>query len=229
MSRRRSTIPMTIGISRRLFLVGIILTILSTSVITYGLVRLMKTGPTGKQGPQGVQGLQGVQGIQGIQGIQGPVGETGPQGPQGIEGPPGRDRIYASWSVTWKTLTIDKQWSEDVGFEVFPAIFDYNFSTGALYGAYNESIGFTATMTIYVNRTGPISFVLGSDDGSQLSLDGAQIIDLWTDHLYTEKNTILRLSQGTHTLTLMYYELTGTARMSFTCDQDVLSWYGELN
>ncbi|MCJ7633357.1 PA14 domain-containing protein, partial [Candidatus Bathyarchaeota archaeon] len=183
-------------------------------------------GIQGIQGPTGNTGPQGSQGTEGPQGIQGSKGDTGPQGSQGTEGPPGRDRIYSSWSVTWKTLTVDKQWGEDVGSETFPAIFDYDFNTSALYGEYDESVGFTATMTIYVNRSGPISFVLGSDDGSKLSIDGVQIIDLWNDHLYTEESTILRLSQGTHTLTLMYYELTNTARLSFACDQDVLAWYG---
>lgn len=116
-------------------------------------------------------------------------------------------------------------WGEDVGSETFPAIFDYNWGTDALYSTYEDSIGFIATMTIYVNRTGPISFVLGSDDGSQLFIDGIQQINLWSIHGYIQQSTILRLSQGTHTLTLWYYEWTELARVTFTCDQDVLSWF----
>jgi len=87
------------GVSRRTFIVGLIIAILASSALsTVIATQWISTGPTGPQGETGPQGLQGEQGPQGIQGIQGPIGpqgvkgdkgDTGPQGPQGIQGPQG--------------------------------------------------------------------------------------------------------------------------------------------
>ena len=67
-------------------------------------------------------------------------------------------------------------------------------------------------------------FTIGSDDGAQLSVDGVVQIDDWSTHGYRTTSTVINLSQGTHTLTLRYYELTGNARVSFNCDMDIVMW-----
>ncbi len=92
------------GVSRKTFIVGLIIAILASS----GLSTVVATqwargpqgpkgdngdtgpkGPQGETGPQGEQGEQGQQGIQGIQGPEGDKGDQGEQGPQGPQGEPG--------------------------------------------------------------------------------------------------------------------------------------------
>jgi len=41
-------------------------------------------------------------------------------------------------------------------------------------------------MTINMQRDGPVHFVIGSDDGSQLYVDGELWIDNWGSHSYRE-------------------------------------------
>ena len=94
----------SLGISYRTFVVGLIIAILASSALSTVVATQWAIGPqgpkgdkgdTGPQGPQGetgLQGPQGEQGPQGIQGIQGPKGDkgdTGPQGPQGLQGETG--------------------------------------------------------------------------------------------------------------------------------------------
>jgi len=80
-------------------------------------------------------------------------------------------------------------------------------------------------MTIKMDRDGPVHFVIGSDDGSRLYIDGDLEIDNWGSHNYRLRGTIIDLSKGFHTLTLGYYEVGGPAGLSFDCDPDVLMWY----
>jgi len=84
-----------------------------------------------------------------------------------------------TWQVECRTITGDLKWGASVGYSTFPATFTYNWDMGKVYGDYSDYIGFTVTATIYVPRSGPVSFTLGSDDGARLYLDGTLIIDLW--------------------------------------------------
>jgi hypothetical protein len=129
-----------------------------------------------------------------------------------------------TWQVEWRTITGDLKWGASVGYSTFPATFTYNWDMGKVYGEYSDYIGFTATATIYVPRSGPVSFTLGSDDGARLYLDGTLIIDLWGAHYYTEKSAVIYLNPGKYTLTLYYYDITGYAKVSFYTDPDVLTW-----
>ena len=83
----------SVGISTRMFAIGLICAILISGVGTYAILKA--TGVGGPQGPKGIageMGLSGAEGEQGIQGVQGPKGDkgdtgaTGPQGPQGLRG-----------------------------------------------------------------------------------------------------------------------------------------------
>jgi nitrous oxidase accessory protein NosD len=81
------------GISKRIFVAGIVIAILTSSLISSIVSMQWFRGPQGTQGPEGVQGPKGdtgntgAQGIQGIQGPKGDKGDTGPEGVQGIQGP----------------------------------------------------------------------------------------------------------------------------------------------
>jgi hypothetical protein len=129
-----------------------------------------------------------------------------------------------TWQVEWRTITGEGKWGAPVGYSTFPATFTYNWDMGKVYGDYSDYIGFIAKATIYVPRYGPVSFTVGSDDGSRLYLDDTLIIDLWWDHYYTEKSTTIYLNPGKYTLTLYYYDRTGYAKVSFYADPDVLTW-----
>lgn len=78
-----------IVVTRRTFLVGLVIAILAASAISSVISTQLGIGPQGEQGPTGLQGLKGDQGETGPQGLQGPQGEEGPQGEQGIQGDTG--------------------------------------------------------------------------------------------------------------------------------------------
>jgi hypothetical protein len=95
----------SIGISKTIFVVGLIVAILASTFTATGASMMLglsgpkgekgDTGATGPQGPQGETGPRGVTGpagptgATGQQGAIGPQGDTGPQGLQGIQGPQG--------------------------------------------------------------------------------------------------------------------------------------------
>jgi len=91
------------GISKGMFLAGILAAVLISSLASTLASMVLSvgprgekgdTGPQGPTGPAGPAGATGANGSQGIQGIQGPKGDTGPQGEQG---PPG---VYPGGFVT---------------------------------------------------------------------------------------------------------------------------------
>jgi len=226
----------SVGVSKGIFVGGLITTLILSVILSYGLLVAVgpRKGDKGEPGPQGETGLQGPRGIQGEQGLTGPQGETGATGPQGLQGiqgeigPPGQDGrevVFAQWNLTWYTLTGDLQWGASVGTSKWGAVFDHDFGSGVVFLGYDDYIGFKATMTINMTRDGPVHFVIGSDDGSRLYIDGVSKIDYWWSHVYGVKDITTDLSKGLHTLTLWYYDVTSGARVSFDCDSDILMWY----
>jgi len=209
------------GISKTMFIIGLVTAILISSFIS---VMAMQWG---LKGPKGDKGDTGATGPQGPQGDKGDTGATGPQGPQGIQGPQGPAgpaTNFAQWGLTWYTITGALQWGASVGTSTWGAVFDHDFGSNVLFGGYGDYIGFQAIMTIKMQRDGPVHFVTGSDDGSRLYVDGELWIDNWGSHGYSEKGVTRDLSKGFHTLTLWYYDISGVARVSFNCDLDILMW-----
>ena len=74
----------TVGVSKMMFISGIIIAILVSSALSTVIAIQFAVGP---QGPIGLQGPKGDKGDQGVQGIIGPQGLQGVTGPQGIQGP----------------------------------------------------------------------------------------------------------------------------------------------
>jgi len=205
----------SVGVSKQVFVGGLIATLILSGILSYGV--LVAVGPQ-----KGDKGDPGPQGETGPQGIQGPQGE---QGPKGEKGDPGATIVFAQWELSWRTLTGDLQWGAEVGTSKFCSTFDYNWGSGTIFLGYDDYIGFVATMTVKMARNGPATFTVGSDDGVKLLLDGETIIDDYAMHAYRTRTITIDLSQGTHTLTLWYYEVTSGARVSFDCDSDILMWY----
>lgn len=81
------------GISRRMFIVGLVVAILVSSFISVMAAMQLAKGPKGDRGDMGATGLQGAQGSQGIQGA------TGSQGPQGLQGPMGPPGNYENITI----------------------------------------------------------------------------------------------------------------------------------
>jgi len=76
---------MSASISKTMFVAGIIIAILASSLVASVVSMQWARGPKGDKGDTGDTGAQGTQGLRGVQGPQ------GPQGLQGIQGPPGRN------------------------------------------------------------------------------------------------------------------------------------------
>jgi len=88
-----------VGLSRGMFVAGIVVAILVSSLASTVASMMLSVGPKGDkgdpglQGVQGSQGVQGLQGAQGVQGLQGAQGIQGPQGEQGLQGIQGEQGI----------------------------------------------------------------------------------------------------------------------------------------
>lgn len=203
------------GISKTMFIVGLIAAILVSSLVSAVMVTQLPTtkGPKGDKGDTGDTGATGA------------TGATGETGPKGEKGEPGDETVFARWDVHWRTLTGDYQWGAEVGTNQFSPNFFYNWGNGVVFLGYDDWIGFTATMQIKVQRNGPITFTVGADDECRFYIDGGLRIDLGVRSSYRTQSIVANdLTQGFHTLTLTYSESYGWAAVSFACDIDVLMW-----
>ena len=79
----------TRGVSMTMFIVGIVIAILVSSVVSIAITSQLSVGPQGPEGLQGATGAQGAQGIQGVAGASGAIGATGATGPKGDTGAQG--------------------------------------------------------------------------------------------------------------------------------------------
>lgn len=192
------------GISMGVFIAGIIIAILASSAISIFAVNQLN--------------------MQGLKGEKGDTGATGLQGSKGDPGTPGTTVTFAQWNANWHIFTGDLQPGPSVGTSTFCSTFDYNWGSGTVFGIYDDYIGFTATMQIKKQTTGPVTFTVGSDDGHILYVDGVVATSDWSAHSYRTQTIMQYLSLGMHTLTLEYREGVGAARVSFQCDSDILAW-----
>jgi len=113
----------SLGISRTVFIIGLIAAILASSLISAIMVTQFSpskgpkgdkgekgdtgdtgaTGATGATGPQGAQGLQGTTGATGTTGPTGPKGDKGDTGDTGAAGPKGDTGATGSQGATGAT------------------------------------------------------------------------------------------------------------------------------
>ena len=103
------------------------------------------------------------------------------------------------------------------------ATFDNNWGTGVIAYSLSDNIQFYSSRKIYLSTAGIWRFVLGSDDGSRLYVDGALNIDNWTSGSYRQRTVSLDLSAGWHNFEIDYYEAGTSARVSFTYNYDAES------
>jgi hypothetical protein len=74
------------GISKEIFVTGLIIAIVASSSLSMALSSQLSFGPKGDKGDTGATGSTGATGPAGPTGA---TGATGPQGPQGLQGPQG--------------------------------------------------------------------------------------------------------------------------------------------
>jgi len=128
------------------------------------------------------------------------------------------------WDVTWKTLTGDRKWGAVVGTSTFPSTFLEDWGRGEIYREYDDYIGFDATAEINAPVSGLYHFKVGSDDGTELYVDGELIIDNWRDQAFRIKEADINLAKGKHSLLLRYYDIGSIAKLLFEADRELFSW-----
>jgi hypothetical protein len=90
--------------------------------------------------------------------------------------------------------------------------------------------GFSARWTrVFSFRAGTHRFSVRSDDGVRIWLDGELIIDQWHDASSVTYAAERKLSAGSHTLRIEYYENVGVASIQFWWERigDFPQWRGE--
>ncbi len=86
--------------------------------------------------------------------------------------------------------------------------------SGVGVGVDNFSVRWTQTLT--VSTAGPYAFTTTSDDGIRVSVDGAYVINDWTDHAPTTDLASAALGVGDHPIVVEYYEHGGGAVAVFS-------------
>ena len=100
-----------------------------------------------------------------------------------------------------------------VSTEVVPNI---NFQWGSgmvLNSGLYEDVIVNFSGTIYAPQTGTYSFYAPADDGTKLIIDGSLVIDDWFDKGGGGSTRQINLTEGSHTITLWYYENGGGANV----------------
>jgi hypothetical protein len=106
---------------------------------------------------------------------------------------------------------------------------DYNWGTGSP----DPSLPgdrFSARWSRYLDlAAGTYRFTATSDDGMRVYLDGAPIIDQWSDHPATTVSVDRNVVGGHHLLVVEYYENAGiaVARLSWAPVGAITNWRGE--
>jgi hypothetical protein len=111
--------------------------------------------------------------------------------------------------------------------------FDWN---GVAPGAGVPGTNFSARWTRTVTFTaGTYQFVLGSDDGARLIIDGNVVADDWVARPYATRVVMQTLAAGPHTIVMEYFQGPGQSRATLdwtelvaaTCPGTVNGWRGE--
>jgi len=81
-----------------------------------------------------------------------------------------------------------------------------------------------------VSKAGTYRFVVGSDDGFALEIDGKRLCSFASDRAYSRQNCSARLTEGDHQLKLSYFQGYGNAGLTLqylTEQKGKLRYWGE--
>ena len=108
-----------------------------------------------------------------------------------------------------------------------PAI-DYDWGTGSPQPGVVNNDQFSARWSRYIEETpGTYRFTATSDDGIRLWVDGALIIDDWSDHAVRTVTADHTLGAGHHLIVVEYYENAGLAVAKVSWAPVIHNWRGE--
>ena len=96
------------------------------------------------------------------------------------------------------------------------ASINFNWGSGAPAGGLPSNqfaVRWTRSQTF---AAGTYTFVLGSDDGGRLFIDGVKVIDAWGDRSYATNTVTRTLTAGVHTIRMDFYENSGSARATLS-------------
>ncbi len=150
-----------IVVTRRTFLVGLVIAILAASVISTVASMQLARGPQGEQGPEGPQGLKGSQGETGPQGLEGLPGTNGSDGTDGTDGKSAYqiwlDEGNAGTELDFlESLTGEPGLGVEPGFLVTPA-----YDSGWLQNWTINDLGYSINLTHGLRTTEVFVYVIG--------------------------------------------------------------------
>lgn len=130
------------------------------------------------------------------------------------------------WNVTWYTLQGDFKFLTKLGTTKFPGIFSYQWDASNSFDGYRDSMGFIANATINVQKREPVWFNISGYTGCELYLNASPLIftSTYSAAPYKNASTLITLSPGRYTLTLIYYKQGATGLATFYTSRDVLEW-----
>ncbi|MDO8428275.1 MAG: PA14 domain-containing protein [Candidatus Diapherotrites archaeon] len=139
---------------------------------------------------------------------------------------PYQDTVRTQWNLTWYGVNGNNELMYDgpMGTQTWDAKIDYDWAGNPIYNGEDDYIGFVGNSRIYVPTERPVQFVLGSDDGSILYVDGQVVISNWGSHSFYQSQKTITLSAGYHNLELRYYQTYGNSRLYFDTDDSVIEW-----
>lgn len=107
---------------------------------------------------------------------------------------------------------------------------DFNWGNGSPQSGVVNSDQFSARWTRYIYfDAGTYRFSATADDGIRLAVNGAWIINDWSDHVARTVTADVHLTAGHHLVTVEYYENAGlaSAKVSWQLVTVVTEWRGE--
>ncbi len=91
-------------------------------------------------------------------------------------------------------------------------------------GTIGDNTAVVVTATLVVNTPGEYTFVVNSDDGARLRIDGVDVISDDSTHAPSGNSGKVTLSKQTATLELIYYNATGGAEVELGWIRPNLTW-----
>ena len=127
------------------------------------------------------------------------------------------------WNVKWYRVKSASWWCPEtvelhtapIGTETLPLTFDCDWGEDAVYAGHRDYIGFKAVLTLNLPTPVELIFVVGSDDGARLYIDGKLVINRWRCQSFSKSIYRKRLEAGSHLLELHFFEWRGAARVQF--------------
>ncbi|MBI4310979.1 MAG: PKD domain-containing protein [Chloroflexi bacterium] len=126
----------------------------------------------------------------------------------------------AEWKAAWYDTLPSGARGPLLGEQTFPALLSLD-TAGEVFQGRSVNLQMEATMDIAVQRSGPVAFTAGGDEGFRLFVDGALVLEGLDG---AEQSSKVSLTPGIHTLQLRFIQASGRARLSFKAGADVLQW-----